>query len=155
MILTSERVAPVAAGHWFAGALVVVHVGVADSHGRLGVWESVESRDDRLPLHVHHREDEQVVLLDGEVTFWVGDRMHRLEPGRTLALPRGVPHAHRVTSDKARMLTIATPGGFERLFTDLGVPALPGSTAPARPDDATLAAAVGALGVEIVGPPPG
>ena len=31
---------------------------------------------------------------------------------------------------------------------------LPGTTAPPRPDDATLEAAVGLLGVQIVGPPP-
>ena len=145
---------PVDARFWFAGALVLVHVRAAQSQGRLGVWESVESRGDRLPLHIHHREDEQVVVLDGEITFWIGDRIHHLRSGDTVALPRGVPHAHRVTSDKARILTIATPGGFERLFTDLGVPALPGTTPPARPDGATLRAAVGALGIQIVGPPP-
>jgi len=153
-ILEREPSAPVDASYWFAGALVVVHVQAAHSQGRLGVWESVESRGDRLPLHTHHQEDEQVVLLDGQITFYVGDRIHRLTKGRTLSLPRGVPHAHRITSDKARILTIATPGGFERLFTDLGVPALPGTTAPPRPDNATLQAAVGTLGVQIIGPPP-
>jgi len=139
---------------WFAGALVVVHVQAQDSDGRVGVWESVESRGDRLPLHVHHREDEHVVLLEGQITFWVGNEIHHLNPRQTLALPRGVPHAHRVTSQQARILTVATPAGFERLFTDVGVPALPRTTAPPRPDDATLEAAVGLLGVQIVGPPP-
>jgi quercetin dioxygenase-like cupin family protein len=138
---------------WFAGALVVVHVQAQDSARRVGVWESVESRGDRLPLHVHHREHEHVVLLQGQITFWVGGEVHHLSSQATLALPRGVPHAHRVTSEKARVLTVATPAGFERLFTDLGVPALPGTTAPPRPDDATLDAAVALLGVQIVGPP--
>lgn len=139
---------------WFAGALVVVRVQAQDSDGRVGVWESVESRGDRLPLHVHHREHEHVVLLEGQVTFWVGKEVHHLNAQESLALPRGVPHAHRVTSQKARVLTVATPAGFERLFTDLGVPALPGTTAPPRPDDATLEGAVARLGVQIVGPPP-
>ena len=139
---------------WFAGALVVVHVQAQDSDGRVGIWESVESRGDRLPLHAHHCEHEQVVLLEGQVTFWVGSEIRHLNSRETLALPQGVPHAHRVTSRKARILTVATPAGFERLFTDLGVPALPGTTAPPRPDDATLEAAVGRFGVKIVGPPP-
>jgi quercetin dioxygenase-like cupin family protein len=139
---------------WFAGARVVVHVQAAQSDGRLGMWESEESLGDRLPLHVHTREDEQVVLLDGEIAFRVGDAVHHLEPGATLALPRGVPHAHVVTSRTARILTIAVPGGFERLFTELGVPAPPGSEPAPRPADAVLAAAAGRLGVEIVGPPP-
>src|SRR5215216_2548045 len=144
----------ISSGVWFAGAMVVVRVQAAQSDGRLGAWESEESLGDRLPLHVHTREDEQVVLLEGKITFWVGDRVHHLVSGDTLALPRGVPHAHLVTSRKARILTVAIPGGFERLFTDLGVPALPGTTAPPRPDNATLQAAVGTLGVQIIGPLP-
>jgi quercetin dioxygenase-like cupin family protein len=139
---------------WFAGALVVVHVEAAESDGRVGIWESEESLGDRLPLHVHRREDEQVVLLDGQIAFWIGDRTHHLVPGETLALPRDVPHAHLVTSRKARILTIAIPGGFERIFTDLGTPALPGTTAPPAPGNAALAEAAGRLGVQIVGPPP-
>jgi hypothetical protein len=59
-----------------------------------------------------------------------------------------------VTSPRARLLTVAVPGGFERLFTELGVPALPGTAAPPIPDNDTLVAAVRRLGVEVVGPPP-
>jgi quercetin dioxygenase-like cupin family protein len=140
---------------WFAGVRVVVHVDAAHSDGRLGVWESYEPRGTALPLHVHAREDEQVVVLDGEIVVRVGDVTHRLPTGGTLALPRGVPHAHRVTSAQARMLTVATPGGFERLFLDLGVPAPPGAAPPPMPDPEALAAAVRRLGVERVGPPPG
>jgi quercetin dioxygenase-like cupin family protein len=143
----------ISSGVWFGGAMVVVHVQAAQSGGRLGAWESEETLGDRLPLHVHTREHEQVVLLEGTITFWVGDQVHHLVAGDTLALPRGVPHAHLVTSRTARTLTVATPGGFERLFTDLGVPALPGTTAP-PPDNAALAQAAGQLGVQIVGPPP-
>ena len=80
-------------------------------------------------------------------------RVHHLVAGDTLALPRGVPHAHVVTSHQARVLTLATPGGFEQLFVDLGVPALPDTTPP-PPDNAALAQAAERLGIQIVGPPP-
>ena len=93
------------------------------------------------------------MVLDGEILVRVGDATHRLTAGATLALPRGVPHAHLVTSARARLLTVAVPGGFERLFTELGVPALPGTAPPPIPDDETRAAAVRRLGVEVVGPP--
>jgi quercetin dioxygenase-like cupin family protein len=138
---------------WFAGVRVTVHVDAAQSQGRLGVWESEESRGVRLPLHIHTREDEQVVVLKGEILVRLGDATHRLTAGATLALPRGVPHAHLVTSEQARLLTVAVPGGFERLFTELGVPALPGSVAPPMPDNETRASVVRGLGVEVVGPP--
>ena len=131
---------------WFAGVRVIVRVDAAQSEGRLAVWESEESRGVGLPLHVHTREDEQVVVLDGEILVRVGEGTHRLTSGATIALPRGVPHAHLVTSPRARLLTVAVPGGFERLFTDLGVPALPGTSAPPVPEREALTAAVRAPG---------
>jgi uncharacterized RmlC-like cupin family protein len=104
-------------------------------------------------LHVHTREDEQVILLDGAVSFVLGDVVFHLVAGDTLALPRGLPHAHVVTSQNARVLTIAVPGGFEQLFVDLGVPALAGIR-PAALDRLALEQAAAQLGVRIVGPPP-
>src|SRR3954470_12851351 len=90
---------------WFAGVLVVVHVDASQSDGRFGIWESIEPQGTALPLHVHQREDEQAVVLEGCVTFWVNARVFHLGPGDTVALPRDVPHAHRVTSSRARLLT--------------------------------------------------
>jgi quercetin dioxygenase-like cupin family protein len=134
---------------WFAGTRVVVRVTAADSDGRVGVWESEEPRGTALPLHVHTNEDEQMVVLDGEVSVRVGEQTHRLGTGDTVALPRGVPHAHRVESPVARILTIATPGGFERLFLEHGST---GDTPPPPPPAESLIAAVGELGVQRVGP---
>jgi quercetin dioxygenase-like cupin family protein len=138
---------------WFAGTRVLVRVRAEDSDGRLGAWESEESLGDALPLHIHTREDEQLIVLAGEVTLHVGDGVHQLAAGDTQALPREVPHAHIITSPQARLLTVAMPGGFERLFTDLGIPALPG-TAPPPVDIDVLAEAASRLGVRTVGPPP-
>src|SRR4051812_25324018 len=153
MELTTEHLTT-SAWLWFCGALVVVHVDAARSDGRLGMWESIEPEGTALPLHVHHREDEQAVVLEGCVTSWVGDRVRHLSAGDTVALPRGVPHAHRVTSPRARILTVASPGGFERLFTDLGTPATPDGPVGGMPDTAARSALVARLGVEMVGPPP-
>ncbi len=148
-----ERPASVLAGVWFAGTRVIVRVRASQSDGRLGAWESQEPFHTALPLHVHTREDEQVTLLEGTLSFFVGDLVYHLVAGDTLALPRGVAHAHVITSQKARVLTIAIPGGFEQLFLDLGVPALPDTTPPPL-DRGTLEQAVAQLGVQIVGPPP-
>src|SRR6185503_1185430 len=112
----------------------VVHVDASQSDGRFGIWESIEPQGTALPLHVHQREDEQAVVLEGHVTVWVGECVHHLNAGDTVALPRGVPHAHRVTSPRARILTVASPGGFEQLFTDLGTPATPEAPPPGPPD---------------------
>jgi hypothetical protein len=148
-----EGPASVVAGVWFASARVIVRVRASQSDGRVGAWESHEPLGTALLLHVHTREDEQVALLEGTLSCVVGDLVHHLVAGDTLALPRGVPHAHVITSPDARVLTIAMPGGFEQLFVDLGVPALP-DTAPPPLDRGTLEQAAARLGVQIVGPPP-
>jgi hypothetical protein len=70
-----------AQGLWFAGVRVIVRVDAAQSDGRVGVCESEESRGVRLPLHVHTREDEQVVVLEGEILVRVAERTHALTPG--------------------------------------------------------------------------
>lgn len=147
-----ESPASVLPSVWFAGTRVIVRVRGSQSGGRLAAWESQEPRNTALPLHVHTREDEQVVLLEGTLSFAVGDLLYHLAAGDTLALPRGLPHAHIVTSHHARVLTIAMPSGFEQLFVDLGVPALP-ATRPAAFDRSALEQAVAQLGVKIVGPP--
>ena len=97
-----EGAASAAAGLWFAGTKVIVRVRASQSDGRLGAWESHEPLGTALPLHVHTREDEQVALLDGTLSFYVGDLVYHLVAGDTLVLPRGVPHAHVITSPNAR-----------------------------------------------------
>jgi hypothetical protein len=71
-------------------------------------------------------------------------------------MPRGVPHGFRIESPVARTIGIITPGEYEHLFRDLGVPApartLSGPDAPALGIGA-LAAAMNARGTEVIGPP--
>lgn len=148
-----EQPESVSSALWFAGTRVIIRVRAAQSDGRLGAWESKEPVRTALPLHVHTREDEQVMMLEGTASFVMGERVRHLDEGDTLALPRGVPHAHVITSQTARVFTVVMPGGFEQLFVDLGVPALPGTTPPPL-DRAALAQAAAKLGVQIVGPPP-
>jgi len=71
-------------------------------------------------------------------------------------MPRGVPHGFRIESPVAVILGLMTPGEYEHLFRDLGVPAaarrLPGPDAPAL-DVPALVAEMQARGTEVVGPP--
>ena len=64
-----ERHASVLAGVWFAGTRVIVRVRASQSEGRLSAWESQEPLHTALPIHVHTREDEQVTLLEGTLSF--------------------------------------------------------------------------------------
>jgi hypothetical protein len=100
-------------------------------------------------------------VLEGEMTFYVGERTIKAQPGSYLFGPKDVPHSFRADSGPARLLFVFSPGGLEGLVRDMGEPA--GSLSiPPQPEGppeeaemermATIAARYGA---EILGPPPG
>ena len=62
------------------------------------------------PLHVHGGEDEVWIVLDGEISFFVGDERYDLEPGQAAFGPRGVPHAYLVRSRTAKLAATFAPG---------------------------------------------
>ena len=68
------------------------------------------------PLH-HHDFDEAFYVLDGELTFQLGDELLTRRAGELAFAPRGAVHAFANPSGAdARMLLICTPAGFERYF---------------------------------------
>ena len=52
----------------------------------------VEVADAAAPLHVHHREDETFLILEGEATVTVGDLEVEAWAGDLEIGPRGLPH---------------------------------------------------------------
>jgi quercetin dioxygenase-like cupin family protein len=64
----------------------------------------------RSTFHLHRDSDEAAYVLSGEVTFKIGDRLTVGGPGTCAFMPRGAPHAWKVTgADTARVLFIYTP----------------------------------------------
>jgi uncharacterized RmlC-like cupin family protein len=111
--------------------------------------------------HLHHRDDEGFYVLEGNLTFYVGDEVHEAGPGTFAFLPHGVPHSYTFETDVVRMLAIVAPGGIEQHFRDprfakpAEAPTLPPpSTEP--PDMAVLeelAKDLASYDTEVVGPP--
>ena len=68
------------------------------------------------PLH-HHDFDEAFYLLEGELTFQLGDHVFTRRAGEVAFAPRGVPHTYaNLSGAAARALLVITPAGFERYF---------------------------------------
>lgn len=113
-----------------------------------------------MPLHVHHNEDEAFYVLEGEMTFYVGEETIKAGPGSFLFGPKDVPHTYTVESGPARLLFLLTPAGFEGLIRETSEPAksLTLPTPPEKPPDEAemeeLMAIAARYGNEIVGPPP-
>jgi uncharacterized RmlC-like cupin family protein len=56
-------------------------------------------------------------VLEGELTFQVGDELTTVAAGDWLLAPRGIPHTFANHSRQpARALIAVTPAGFERYF---------------------------------------
>ena len=97
---------------WFFVNLARVLVGPEDSDGSLGIVELTGTKGEMPPLHIHHREDETFVVLDGEMSLHTPGGSRVLGAGEAALAPQGVPHVYRVESEQARWLAISTPAGF-------------------------------------------
>src|SRR3712207_3307410 len=83
-----------------------------DNH--LALLEIAGSAGRGMVRHVHEHEDEVVYVLEGELTFHIGDVVQRAQAGSCLVLPRGVEHSYVVGSRPVRLLVAATPAGPAR-----------------------------------------
>ena len=80
---------------------------------------------DGPPLH-HHAFDELFYVLEGELTFQLGDELVAIGAGRHVFAPGGSAHTLANLSDApARYLLVCTPAGFERRFEDGAGPTPP------------------------------
>jgi quercetin dioxygenase-like cupin family protein len=139
--------------YWWQGSLMRIKTRACDTAGALGVVEGTFYRGFGPPLHVHSREDEALYVLEGEIRFRLGDDELVAGPGTWVWGPRGVPHAFKVQSDSARALVVVTPGGFERMFEEAGVPVTESSQPPQSGYDPDAAIAISKqFGFEVVGP---
>jgi quercetin dioxygenase-like cupin family protein len=139
--------------YWWQGALMQIKARAEDTGGALGLVEGSFHRDFGPPLHVHSREDEAMYVLEGEIRFRQGEEEFIAGPGTWVWHPRGVAHAFKVETKRARALVLVTPGGFERMFEEGGVPASESAEAPQLDYDPEAAVAISKrFGFEIVGP---
>lgn len=159
-IVQSQILKPVAVSknegqaYWWFGSLAVIKATAANTGGQMALIEITEPPGAEAPLHVHHLEDESFWILEGDVTFEVGDAIIEAHAGDYLFGPRGIPHRYTVGSAGCRMLFIMTPGGFEDMVIAMSEPAssrtLP-SPSDEEPDWEKIAAIAKAYGNELLG----
>jgi quercetin dioxygenase-like cupin family protein len=102
------------------GIGVVFKLSGADTGGALSVVEHPFEVGALVPPHLHTREDEYSIVLEGEIGFRSGDREAVLGPGGYITKPRNEMHAMwNAGSTRARMIEIISPAGFEGFFAEL------------------------------------
>ena len=139
---------------WWYGGRISIKLTGAQTGGRLGMWVWDGVLGAASPLHVHHREEEYFFVAEGEARLFVGDERIDARAGDLAALPREVPHAYLITSPTARLIGMASPGGFESFFSELAAPVVEGEPPAAPPDVADMVRAGAARGIDVLGPPP-
>lgn len=141
---------------WHLDTLKTFKALSGDTGGRLVAWEELLPHRSSPPLHVHHGDDEAWFVLDGQLTFQVGESSWTAQAGAFVWAPRGMPHTFRVDSPTARLLALAVPGEFDRFALATGRPAEAATLPPppdGPPDMERLVGAAREHGIEILGPP--
>jgi quercetin dioxygenase-like cupin family protein len=124
-----------------------------DTNGKYALWEAIVPPGGGPPPHVHSREEEGFYVLEGEITFVIGDQRLVASAGTFANMPVGTPHSFKNESGKpARMLISVAPAGLEKMFFEVGVLVPPGATTAAPPtteEIERLLAAAPRYGIEI------
>ena len=82
---------------WWLGGLATIKLAAEHTEGRFSLIEMIWPPDLEVPLHVHTREDELFFLLEGKISYRVGESRFDATPSHTLLAPKNVPHSrHRV-----------------------------------------------------------
>jgi mannose-6-phosphate isomerase-like protein (cupin superfamily) len=96
------------------GEQCFIHVSADDTNGLYSLVEIVANPGDATPLHVHQREDEHFLVVEGTARIAYGDRVFDLQAGKVATLRKGIPHAwgNRTNAD-LRLAVLVFPRGCE------------------------------------------
>jgi mannose-6-phosphate isomerase-like protein (cupin superfamily) len=129
-----------------------------ETEGKYALFEALIPPGGGPPPHVHSREEEGFYVLEGEITFTVGEEQVVAGPGTFANMPIGSRHTFRNESGRpARMLISIAPAGLEQMFLEVGTEIAPGSRSAAPPtkdEIERLLAAAPRYGIAILLPPP-
>jgi quercetin dioxygenase-like cupin family protein len=108
---------------WYSGWLLTFLATGEETNGQFALMEQVARKGNVPPRHIHHREDETFYIVEGEMTFSVGDETIKATPGTMVFAPRDIPHSFTIDSEQVRVLVMVAPAGAEGFFKECSVPA--------------------------------
>jgi mannose-6-phosphate isomerase-like protein (cupin superfamily) len=147
------------AATWAMGSLFERLASAADTDGAFDASLVTQPPGVATPLHVHTHEAEAFFLLDGTMSYQAGNTLYLLSAGYFIYLPKGIPHAFRVTgTSPVRFLGLTVPAGLMDLYDEVGMPAterrLPGPDGPPVEEGVRRWNEVSPrYGLRVVGPP--
>ncbi len=137
--------------YWYIGHLMSLLVNSKQTGGRYSLLRATERRGLEPPPHTHTKEDETFLILDGEVTYTVGNQTFEAKKGDTMFLPRNIQHSFKIKTEKLETMILLTPGGFENYFLEMSEPAAEVQLPPmpkGPPDVARIIATASKYGIK-------
>lgn len=120
---------------WLGGCGVTFKVFGEETGGAFAVVEHPVLPKTLIPPHVHEREDELSLVLEGTFGIRIGNEVMEARPGAYVFKPRGVPHTWwNAGSKTARLVELIWPAGFEHFFEELGAAFEAAGGAPPDPE---------------------
>jgi quercetin dioxygenase-like cupin family protein len=107
-------------GEWLRarpGERFSIRIPASATNGCYSVTEILSSPGDSTPVHLHEKEDEHILVVEGTVRVLYGDKTFDATAGTMVSLARGIPHAWgNPTDTPLRLVITATPGGVEEVL---------------------------------------
>jgi mannose-6-phosphate isomerase-like protein (cupin superfamily) len=125
------------------GERCLIRTPSADTNGAFSVVEIISQPGDGTPIHLHRKEDEHFIILEGTARILYGGKIIDAAAGTSVSASKNIPHAWCNPFDTPfRMLVIVSPGGFEELLRII-----------AKESDVDLPALAARFEIEALGPP--
>jgi quercetin dioxygenase-like cupin family protein len=110
-------------GEWLEaapGEHFLIRIPGLETNNAYSVTEFVSSPGSSTPIHLHEREDEYLLVLEGMVRVLYGDKTFDATAGAMVSLPRGIQHAWgNPTNTPVRVIMTAVPGGCEEALREI------------------------------------
>lgn len=108
---------------WYNGHTFSFLVTAEQSAGAFVLIHCYFRKGGEPPAHFHRHEDETFYILEGEISFHIGNKKFTAKAGELAFAPREVPHHFSLQTDTAKALLLIAPAGIETFFREFSVPA--------------------------------
>ena len=115
---------------WFMGDLFTYLVTGEESGGSYFTLEIIVAPNNGPGPHLHQNEEEQFYVVEGELTYRVGDKTMQVSTGDFIHIPRGTVHSFKNGPEPSKLLATFSPTGIEKFFQEIGEPVVDRSASP-------------------------
>ncbi|MDZ8032086.1 MAG: cupin domain-containing protein [Nostoc sp. DedQUE08] len=106
---------------WLLGSRLTILADRTTTDGKYDLIEGYSPPGMQTPPHRHTRYSEQLYVLQGEYTVWLGKNKVVLGIGESVLIPMGIPHVVATLGDRpARALVVSAPSAFAQLIAATG-----------------------------------